>query len=235
MANTTRLQLLNSPIVEAVFDFDCDLPSGFDLTILAERLRGRLGVQYPMFRGPVFGAFQFRQRDEKQVVQVRQHGFSFNRLAPYSTLDEYLPEIERTWRIYVELAAPFQIRTIRLRNINKIPLPLTAGTVDLGEYLTVAPRLPEEDSFVLAGFLNQQTAVEKATGHHINLVLTAEPVSDPASETFPVILDITVASQSPIDDPTDWSKIMPAIASLRSLKYRIFSNTLTKKCIKLFQ
>ena len=38
-------------------------------------------------------AFQFLQTDEKQLVQVRALGFSFNRLAPYTGFDELLAEV----------------------------------------------------------------------------------------------------------------------------------------------
>jgi uncharacterized protein (TIGR04255 family) len=162
---------------------------------------------------------------------VRAQGFSFNRLAPYTSLDDYLPEIERTWRLYVDLVSPVQVRVIRLRYINRIPVPLSANTVDLDEFLKIGPRLPDEERLVLSGFLSQQAAIEKDTGDQLNLVLTAQP---PVNETLPVILDITVASAE-ITEPTDWSTILRLVGSLRSLKNRIFVNTLTSKCIELFQ
>lgn len=169
--------------------------------------------------------------DEKQLVQVRAEGFSFNRLAPYTTLDDYLPEIERTWGLYVRLVSPVQIRVIRLRYINRILIPLTANSVNLDDFLKIGPRLPDEDGLVLSGFLSQQAAVEKDTGHQVNLVLTAQL---PENEKLPVILDITVASPAAAE-PANWSNILSIIGSLRSLKNRIFVNTLTSKCIELFQ
>jgi uncharacterized protein (TIGR04255 family) len=252
MLNASHHQLRNPPIVEAVFDVDCDLPPGFDLTALEARSRAQFADQYPKFRTQFLQelqieaigdaqpkisgrsavqAFQCLHADEKQLVQVRPQGFSFNRLAPYSNLDDYLSEIARTWRLYVELVSPVQIRVIRLRYINRILVPLTANAVDLDEFLKNAPRLPDEDSLALSGFFSQQAAVEKGTGHQVNLVLTTQP---PVSEKLPVILDITVASQSTAD-PADWPKVMPVIGSLRILKNRIFFNTLTDKCIELFQ
>jgi hypothetical protein len=63
------------------------------------------------------------------------------------------------------------------------------------------------------------------------LVLTAQPT---VNEKVPVILDITVASAVTADG-ADWSLMMPTIESLRSLKNRIFRNTLTPQCIELFQ
>jgi uncharacterized protein (TIGR04255 family) len=83
----------------------------------------------------------------------------------------------------------------------------------------------------MSGFLSQQTAVEKDTGHQLNLVLTGQP---PMGEKLPIILDITVASHSRAE-PMDWSKLVPVIESLRHLKNRMFFNILTPRCIELFQ
>jgi uncharacterized protein (TIGR04255 family) len=246
------VRLKKPPIVEAVFDVDCDLPPGFDLAALEQPSRERFGNRYPKSRPqfireykieanvdaplnassrPAIQAFQFLHNDERQLVQLRVQGFSFNRLAPYSSLDDYLPEIERTWSLYVDLASPVQIRVIRLRYINRILLPTTADTVDLDEYLKIGPRLPDEDRLKLTGFLIQQAAIENDTEHQINLVLTGQP---PVNEKLPVILDITVSSPT-IVEPTDWSAIRRSIESLRSLKNRVFLNMLTPKCIELFQ
>jgi len=109
------------------------------------------------------------------LTKVRMQGFSFNRLAPYTSLDDYLPEIERTWGLFASIASPVQIRVVRLRYINRILLPLTNGRVELEDYLKVGPRLPDEDRLRFAGFLNQYAAVEIDTGHQVNIVLTSQP------------------------------------------------------------
>lgn len=253
MANGPLPKLQNPPIVEAVFDVDCDLPPGFDLAAVKEPSLARFGDLYPKFQTQFMQehkieakadaplnistslavqAFQFRHEDDKQIVQVRAHGFSFNRLPPYTSLDDYLPEIERTWRLYVDLVSPVQIRAIRLRYINRILLPMTGNGLDLDEFLKISPRLPDEVRLTLHGFLSQQSATEVDTGLQINLVLAAEHV---ANEKLPVILDITVTSAAIIAEPADWLKMRPHIDALRSLKNRIFENSLTPKCIELFQ
>jgi uncharacterized protein (TIGR04255 family) len=252
MATTPTPRLRNPPIVEAVVDVDCDLPPGFDLAALEAPSRARFGDQYPKFRTqlmqelkvemkvdapasmsarPAVQALQCLHEDERQLVQVQAQGFSFNRLAPYSSLDDYLPEIERTWQLYVDLVSPVQIRVIRLRYINRILLPMTANKVDLDEYLKIGPRSPDAVELVLSGFLSQQAGIEKDTGHHVNLVLAVQAAEN---EKLPIILDITVAS-SVTAEPADWSTMRPIIESLRSLKNRIFLNTLTPQCIQLFQ
>src|SRR4051812_3389893 len=101
------LRLAHPPIVEAVLDIDCDLPPAQEITSLeasaVEVFRDRYPklvrqylqqhrIEQPATDGPVqivsqhegIQALQFMRDDEKQLVQVRAQGFSFNRLAPYT-------------------------------------------------------------------------------------------------------------------------------------------------------
>lgn len=248
----SQLKLSHAPIVEAVLDVDCDMPPAFDLAALEGKLQDAFREEYPKFRTQyleeyrierkgdqpskhsakrAIQAFQFLQNDEKQLVQVRTQGFSFNRLAPYSTLDEYLPEIERAWGLFATIISPVQIRIVRLRYINRILLPFANERVELERYLKVSPRLPEEDRLQFAGFLNQHAAVEVGTGHQVNIVLTSQPREN---DNLPVILDICVASEGTAT-PEDWVWILAKVQSLRALKNRVFRNTLTDQCLTLFQ
>ncbi|WP_337288783.1 TIGR04255 family protein [Candidatus Methylomirabilis sp.] len=249
----SELNLLNPPIVEAVLDIECDLPPGQQLAALEGAAQERFRERYPKFRtkwvqehliaatpgGPPdvsvppqrVEAFQFLQDDEKQLVQVRAQGFSFNRLAPYTSLDDYVPALEQAWRVYVGLAAPVQIRLIRLRYINRILLPFLERTVNLDNFFTVGPRLPDEKNLVFTSFFNQHTAVELQTGHQVNIVLTSQP---PQGDQLPVIFDNCVAASEP-GEPENWDWILTTIRSLRDLKNRIFKKSLTEQCLKLFQ
>jgi uncharacterized protein (TIGR04255 family) len=250
--NTPNFKLLHPPIVEAVLDVDCDTLPTFDLTALEKASREAFRDQYPKFRmqfleehqfekkadEPIqlstvrrLQALQFLQEDGKQLVQIRTQGFSFNRLTPYTSLDDYLPEIRRAWGLFVSIASPVQIRVVRLRYINRILLPLTDGRVELEDYLKVGPRLPDEDRLRFAGFLNQYTAVEMDTGFQVNVVLTSQP---PESGKVPIIFDISVASAETAY-PENWDWLLTKIQSLRHVKNRIFRNTLTEPCLNLFQ
>ena len=250
--SASELRLPNAPIVEAVMDIGCDMPPSFDLAALEGPSRNRLQHQYPKFRVRLIRqtrietppnatpkmsilrgiqAFQFLHPDEKQLVQFRTQGFSFNRLAPYTSLDDYLTEIERTWKLFVELAKPLQIRIVQLRYINRILIPTVTGRVELDDYLKIAPRLPDEGKLMLIGFLNQQTAVEVDTGNQATTVLTSQPQE---KDQLPIIFDNCVTSTG-TREPEDWARIRSRILSLRDLKNRIFKNTLTEKCLNLFQ
>ena len=246
------LKFAHAPIVEAVLDVRCDMPPAFDLAGLESAARDVFRAKYPKFQKqliqehrveqkgdepPKFSekrgiqALQFLTEDQRQLVQVRAQGFSFNRLAPYSSLDDYLPEIEQTWRSFVELTAPVQIRQIRLRYINRLPLPTVDGRVEFTEYLRISPRLPDEDKLHFVGFLNQHAAVDIETGNQVNIVMTMQPGG---KGVVPLIFDIEAICISDAD-PSDWQGIRSKIASLRSLKNHVFQNTLTEKCLNLFQ
>jgi uncharacterized protein (TIGR04255 family) len=250
--NDSELKLPNAPIVEAVLDIGCDMPPAFDLAKLERPSRDLFRDQYPKFRTQLIQetkieakpdatpqlsvrhgiqAFHSLHADGKQLVQVRAQGFSFNRLAPYTSLDDYLPEIERTWHLFVGLASPAQIRVVQLRYINRILLPTVAGQVQLENYLKIGPRLPDEEKLTFVGFLNQHAAVEADTGNQANIVLTNQPQEN---YKLPIIFDIGVASARTAQ-PEDWPWILARILSLRALKNRIFRNTLTERCLNLFQ
>ncbi len=252
MDELSQLKLAKPPIVEAVVDIDCDMPPTMDLAALESRGRDLFSPSYPQFRTQLIQEHEFKQEigsapemavrrsihaiqflhdNEQQLVQIRTLGFSFNRLTPYSGLDDYLPEIQRTWALFSTLVAPVQIRAVRLRYINRILLPLTNGRVELDEYLKLGPRLPDEERLTLAGFLNQHAVVEAITGNQANIVLTTQPQ---LANQLPLIFDIEATSAGNAE-PTDWPWIETRIRSLRSLKNHIFRNTLTDKCLKLFR
>jgi uncharacterized protein (TIGR04255 family) len=176
-------------------------------------------------------ALQFLHEDEKQIVQIRPQGYSFNRLAPYSNFDAYLPEIKRTWQVFVDVAAPVQVRLVRLRYINRFLLPMRNNKVELEEYLTLPPRWPDEEDFVLTGFLDRRSLRHEGTGELANVLMTFQPDD---GTNLPLILDIEALREGTIECE-NWQEICARIASLRTLKNGIFSQTLTRKCLKLFR
>src|SRR5437660_12438079 len=114
----SEFKLRKAPIVEAVVEIDCDMPPSFKVQALEAQAKEAFKDKYPKFRAQLLQehkietkpdaepimtvrqeirALQFLQEDQRQLVQMRAEGFSFNRLEPYTTLDDYLPEIERTW------------------------------------------------------------------------------------------------------------------------------------------
>lgn len=246
-----RLRLANAPIIEAVLDINCDLDPSTDLEALQEVAKERFQPSYPKARRQMtqrhefraegekppqvsvrkgVSALQFLVEDERQIIQIRPEGYSFNRLAPYSSLDEYLPEVERTWGIFRQLVNPLQIRRVALRFINRIPLPADQGRVELADYLKISPELPD-DELEFIGFLDQHSAVDPKTGNQVNITLVMQPLE---GDRLPLIFDID-ASRVVSGSPEDWTLIRTTLDSLRVLKNRVFERTLTEKCLNLFR
>jgi uncharacterized protein (TIGR04255 family) len=246
--NDPAFNLRTPPIIEAIVDIECDFKHGQDLGALEAPARQRFSGDYPKFRSQflqelhfqVSGneparstahqglqALQFLKGDERQLVQVRASGYSFNRLAPYTSFDEYLPEIRRTWDLYRDVASPIQIKSVRLRYINRIHLPLTEGSVKFDEYLQVGSRPPDEERLMFRSFLTQYNAVDADTGHQVTSQ-RQEP------DGVPVIFD-NGASATLSGDPDSWDRLNETLNALRALKNRVFRNTLTPKCLSLFQ
>lgn len=246
-------QLKASPVIETILDIDCDQPAGQDLANLEQAARDRFRARYPNLRKQLMQQFevtakpdtppqstirpqlvqtlQFLTADEKQLVQLRKEGYSFNRLMPYTTLCDYLPEIEQTWRDYCLLTSPLQIRTVRLRHINRILLPMIDGKCKLDDYLIEAPQLPDEGRLALTGFVTHRTAVETKTGHNVNIILAAQK---PEGDILPIILDIcAMATES--GDPAEWTWLQSRIMVLRSLCECVFKKSVTDLCLNLFQ
>ena len=245
-------KLDNPPIVEAVFDIECDLPANFKPKNIELAARKKWTRSYPKFRQQylqefemkqpdgmpevsiktgIVQALQFLKNDEKQLVQIRAHGFSFNRLAPYTSLDDYLPQIKSAWLTYIQLAKPIQIRMLRLRYINRFSLPFENQRIELDDYLNNDPRPADEKRMILSAFVNQYSAIDVSTGHQLVSVLTTQP---PADGQLTLIFDNTVIVQEHIETG-NWSYIRGKIQEMRELKNFIFRNTLKEKCLSRFQ
>ena len=119
-----------------------------------------------------------------------------------------------------------------MRYINKIMLPpLPGGSVELASYLRVGPQSPDPRSFLLTSFLDQHTAVEHATNHRVNTVLSGQAAE---AGGIPVILDNGVEADL-VTTPDDWPSIEDKLLALRQLKNKVFALTLTPLCLSLFQ
>ena len=144
--------LPKAPIVEAVVDIDVEMRPGFVLGDARDRLATAFADRYPSVREREFDAHQihkrpgvpgtvksqsgleslmFYQADEKQLIQARRRGYSFNRLAPYEGFDQYQSEVEARWQQFSAIVEPVRVRAVKMRFINKIEIPLAEGRVDL--------------------------------------------------------------------------------------------------------
>ena len=237
------------PIMEAVLEIECDMPQNFDVQSIEVAARTAFSDSYPTLRKQMHATFQvsgpepqasmsrglqalqFLQLDEKQLVQVRAEGFAFNRLAPYSSMDDYLGEIRRTFTAFVELASPLQLRRMKLRYINRLPLPAVNGRTEVEGYLNVGKPFPgADDDLQYASFFNRYQALDPSTGSTVNVIMTNQAL---IGDRLPVVLDIETQADL-AGDPKDWAPVAGRVQDLRSLAKRVFARTITEQCLLLF-
>ena len=80
----------------------------------------------------------YRYKTETEIAQFRVDGFTFSKIAPYTTWGEVSSEALRLWKVYVEVAKPRQVSRVAVRYINRMRLP---NVKDLGEYLEAPPQV----------------------------------------------------------------------------------------------
>jgi uncharacterized protein (TIGR04255 family) len=252
MIEANQHQLENPPIIEAVIGFDCMMLPTFDLESIDISEEGELVRDYPQHRKQFvhqsqikhdgenppevknntgMEALQMISADNHQLLQFRKGGFSFNRLAPYSSLDNYIRDIESGWRIFCKLIKPESVRKVSLRYINRLPLPMEkGGHLDLSKFLKNPPQVPGDSGMAFQNFSHQYQAIEQSTSNMVNIVLASERAE---GEHLPIILDITVFRDVEIQSE-NFEQLHEVLESLRDLKNRVFHNSITKECRQLF-
>lgn len=249
--NVLNQPLANPPIVEAVVDIDVEMRPGFVLVEARERLAAAYADRYPVVREREFDAHEIRktpgsvglvksqsglesllfiQTDDKQLVQARRRGFSFNRLAPYEGFGPYRSEIELRWQQFCEVIEPVRVVAIKMRFINRIEVPLEDGQVDLDQYLRIGPRAPDDDAFGFTGFSSRSAMFEKATGVQVVVSLASRPSG---GDSLALILDIEAAADCACD-PRDLNTISERLEMIRKTKNLAFRKSLEDKCHALF-
>lgn len=239
-----------APITEALLDIRAQLPNQIDLARLAT-FQDAVKERYPTKRERVSWQFGFQVKpetapdtfkpsggpdgylfissDEKQLVQARLDGFTFNRLRPYDRWESFRDEAKRLWQYYVRVGTPERITRLALRYINKIEAPLPIK--DLKDYILTTPEIAPELPQSLDGFFMRLVVPETNLQAVAIITLTMEPVKD--SKVLPLIFDIDVFRQVVFN--SNDNEIWDTMEKLRDLKNRIFFKSITEKTKELIR
>ena len=242
--------LRNAPITEALIDFRVSQlgkplnEASLDLLKpgLQERyptwqrqdfVEARIEVKGPSIRQDAtdkqFRGFLFRARDERSIAQFRVDGFTYNRLKPYPSWEDILPEAISLWRLYVETAAPVLVTRTAVRYINHLRLPFPER--GLIQYLAAPPVAPEGYPRFLSGFLTRVTLHEPEEGLAAIVTQASEQGLEAAHLT--IILDIDAFSDMEFIPGSD--RLLSMLERLRALKNGIFFGSLTEDAVRLFE
>ena len=240
----------NPPITEALIDIRAELPVGVELPHL-EKLHEEIKSQYPTMklRNRWEGMVEFKEgqaptseakdlgpdgilfwsADEKQLVQYRLDGFTFNRLRPYKAWDIMKAEAQPLWDIYVSRIEPIQVSRLALRYINSIEIP--EKSFELEDYLAEPPRIPKGLSQVIEQFLSRVVVGFPEFDAKAVITLAPQPSNNPNVTSILFDLDI---SRSVNLGPSS-QDIWVILSKLRELKNMIFDKYITERTKELFR
>src|SRR6266496_2123454 len=118
---------LKAPITEALIDLKVTLPEGFsidDLTNIYAHISDRFPTQESIQTGSLVfqsgptiridtnqqhSGFLFRSKDGVKILQATLNGFTFNRLAPYDSWEEFSGDAKYLWGLYKEICKPTSV------------------------------------------------------------------------------------------------------------------------------
>ncbi|MCP5005758.1 MAG: TIGR04255 family protein [Planctomycetes bacterium] len=249
---STNTLFPNAPITEALLDIRVELSNEVNLETLEtlhdhndikerfpvkkKRVSFLSGVKaspegkistFPTSGGP--DGFLFQSPIEKEIVQARIDGYTFNKLKPYESWDAFRTEARKLWDIYFQITNPVRITRIALRYINRIEVPLPMN--DFKEYVLttpeVAPKLPQ----ALNHFFMR---LEIPNPDLPAIALITQTMEKPTENLrLPLILDIDVFCENIFIDSNEemWDKF----EKLRKFKNDIFFDSITEKTKELFK
>lgn len=236
--------LEKAPITEALVDIRVKLRPDADLSTL-ESTYALFAKEYPEKRERIRAESKFdiktrkfetashvdgylcTSSDKKQVVQVRLDGFTFSRLKPYVTWEDFHKEVDRLWQLYVRQASPELVTRVALRYINRLEIPLPMG--DFSDYLTAPPTIPQNLPQGLVSFLTRNVIREPSWNFTAIISQSLEPVG--ASSLVPVLLDIDVSKE--VQYSVNAKEIWETIDQMREFKNKIFFESITEKTVGL--
>lgn len=247
MAHARHLK--RAPITEAIIDLRVSALKEFDsrrFLTLKEHLRDRYpNVQeargaeagFELAPGKVathardlgLQGFFFKSDDGVNIAQFRVDGFTFNRLAPYTSWEEVFPEAIRLWKLYSETASPEYVSRLALRYINRLTIPVPIE--DFSQYLTSPPMVPRNLPQVISSFLTRVVLHEPESQLAANVTQALEEGLDPKS--VGVILDIDAYKVGEFDPRG--AEIAQVLAELHDFKNTIFFGSVTEAALRFYE
>jgi uncharacterized protein (TIGR04255 family) len=235
---TTSRHYARSPIIEAIIDFQVELPQGVELSDL-ERCQDtgypskkalnvtRDRVEYERDGSTVTTSqqrgFLFTSVDQKQLFQAHFDGFTVHRLVPYQGWEHFRDEARRLWDIYRQRARPRKVERVAVRYINRFDLPLPV--VELKDYLRTSPEVSPDLPQGLEGFFFQLTIPQRDIKSTLLLRETAVPPAAPGLASVVLDIDLFRSADIPTDDAAMWA----FLETLRVRKNEIFEACITDR------
>jgi uncharacterized protein (TIGR04255 family) len=231
--------------VEAVLDFRVIPQEKVSVDRFAD-LRASIGEKYTressiqsiqarfgVVRGAPLESWQmqtdigWRYKTATEIAQFRVDGFTFSKLARYTTWEEVSGEAFRLWNVYLDLAKPRQVSRVAVRYINRMLLP---DVKDLGEYLVSPPHFPLPIPQRIRELLTRVYVEDDKRKASAVIVEAIEPRIDP--NAISLLLDIDAFRE--LNEVPGDPGILAVFGMLRDLKNDIFFACITEKIVEIY-
>ena len=234
-----------APITEAIIDLRVTLPEGFSteqLAAIQTHIRNRFPEKEPIHVGSLLfeagpsikieaarqqNGFLFRSGDGRRVFQATLSGFTFNRLAPYTSWEEFSSEARNLWDIYKEVCRPSSVNRAAVRYINRLDLP--GPLLDFKDYLRTIPEVSPDLPQGLSTFFMQLQIPQEDLNCMLIINEAFTPPTSP--ELVSVLLDIDLFREQVWQ--TDDEEIWNFLEQLRHRKNDVFHACITDKTREL--
>lgn len=241
--------LANAPIKEAIVDIRLKLPKEFNVhhfKSIGEKLKndyptektihfhetkiGLKGSDKIISTHEKINGYRYESLDGIKIVQLKDDGFTYNRLKPYESWDEVRDEAMRIWNLYTDLIKPEFINRIALRYINNLNAPLPMK--DFKDYLTCPPEVPEGLPQGISSFL-YRVVVPHSDSRITAIITQAMEATLDIKNKIPIILDIDVFKIT--EDGFLKEDILVIFEKLRIFKNQVFFKSITPKLLETYQ
>lgn len=232
-----------APIIEAVIDIRVLPRKDLNFETLDQIVRKEFLKDYPLVAKQFQNEFllqsgqfpqanpvtsniglRFTSESNNEILQIRENGFSFSKLAPYENWEKFRDKAKYLWAIYQKTTFPQHIIRIAVRFINRFDFPGT--NIELSDYLNVFPQVPECN--FIKGFSMQ--AVLNQSDIDSTLIITQALIPSANPDTVSILLDFDLFNEkqrSPKDD------FWIFLEQLRKRKNHFFEISITDKTREL--
>lgn len=242
----------NSPLTEALIDIRVQLPPEKTIEDL-EKLYDKIKADYPHKRerrilqfshevkkgSPVsmgqrdlgVDGLLLKSKDEKEIVQFRLDGFTFNRLYPYESWEKMRVQAKKYWDMFVIQLNPIKVNRIAVRSINNLKIPLKG--MDLKKFFRSYPKLLGKfPTSTVENFLFKTQLSFPDIG--AEALITQSLKKSQEDKVHSVLLDIDIFKKvdSAPEDDNIW-KLLDN--NMRDLKNKIFYGIITSKTLRFLK
>jgi uncharacterized protein (TIGR04255 family) len=199
----------------------------------------QFSVQFQLDQGEGLGkvspreliGYQLKSEDEKRLVRLTLHEFTFSQLAPYDRWETLRAEAKRVWDVYESTFHPRRILRVAVRYVNRVDIPNPQETgIDLDVYFRTGPKIaPELPQMLRTFFVRLELPFRDPNGVLIFTQANAQP---PSPGVVSTLLDFDVIMQNvDFDVATAWR----TVDELRDIKNSAFENCITDTARELFK